>query len=88
MNRPDHWAIVSRVAAAAALCVKIHWAHATSGSLFLLVRISPLLYSLLYSPLPAMAWLLAIKCSRKLCAARNSRLIFKRGGQEKLATRG
>jgi hypothetical protein len=83
MNVPFYSEIV-RAAVAATVCVKHPLAQMFSASRFWIIRLTPLWSTWAYSPLPGIAWLLvSVKrdLAPKLCAAKNSRIVFTRGGR-------
>jgi hypothetical protein len=75
---------VARAAVTAASCVKFSLAQVFSVGRLWIIRLTPLWSTWVYSPLPGIAWLLVSvkrELAPKLYAAKNSRIVFTRGGR-------
>jgi hypothetical protein len=74
---------VVRAAVDAASCVKLSLAQLFSTGRLWIVFLTPFWSTWLYPPLPGIAWLVVNakrELAPKLCAAKNSRSVFTRGG--------
>jgi hypothetical protein len=75
---------VARMAVNAASCVKLSLTQVFSAGRLWIIFLTPLWSTWVYSPLPGIAWLLVSvkrELAPKLCAAKNSRIVFTRGGR-------